>query len=162
MRFKALFLLVIFLLNTLVGLACALQMEYKSQEIGAKGHAHDHPLNAHDSASPANTAHNHGSHKHGDSHHETAHKKLELNHSQAGSDEDSSCCQDDVSKFYSLDKTTPKCENVIVKAPISEIALSLYISFHAQLVARGHTKYIETRQRPPTNDIRIAIQSFQI
>lgn len=161
MRFKALFLLVIFLLNTLVGFACAIQIEYKSQENKVKGHAHDHSSHAHDSASPADIAHNHGSHKHSDNH-ETAHKKPELNHSQSGSAEDSSCCQDEVSKFYSLDKIAPQSVKIIAKPPVLDITGFYYTPLAVLPIKKGFDKYIDNRQRPPTNDIRIAIQSFQI
>ncbi len=161
MKKKAFFLLVIFLLNTVVGFACALQIVYKSQENKAKEHAHDCSSHSHDSASPPDIAHNHGSHKHSDNH-ETTHKKPELNHSQSGSAEDSSCCQDEVSKFYSLDKIAPQSGKIIAKPPILNITVSYYTPLAVLPIRKGFDKYIDNRQRPPANDIRIAIQSFQI
>lgn len=153
MRLKALFLLVIFLLNTLVGFACALQIEYQSQEKIASKH-HNHSSHAHNSSS-SKIAHNHDSHASAD--HDIAHK-----HSEDSSDEDSSCCKDEVNKFYSLDKIAPQSGKIIAKAPVSEIVLFYYIPLNALHIEKGYSKYIDNRQRPPTSDIRIAIQSFQI
>ncbi len=161
MKSKALFLLVIFLLNTLVGFACALQIEYKSQGSKSEEHVHDHSSHAHDSASSADIAHNHGSHKHSGNR-ETAHKKPELNHSQSGSAEDGSCCQDEVRKFYSLDKIAPQSGKIIAKPPVLDITGFYYTPLAVLPIKKGFDKYLDNRQRPPTNDIRIAIQSFQI
>lgn len=180
MRTKALFLLVTFLLNTLVGFACALHLEYES----AKGPTHDHSVHTHDSAShegtqghdshnhhsahshdsvnPKGREHNHDSHDHHSADQKTEHVSSMPNQPQADSAEDDSCCQDEVSKFYSLDKFAPHSEKTITKASVFDIIVCCYNPLAAQHLVKGYTKQIDNRQRPPNRDIRIAIQSFQI
>ena len=162
MKTKALFFLVIFLLNTLVGFACTLHLEYASPKKKANGHTHDHSAHTHHDSASQEDANHHDSHNHHSPKNKTAHTSTGHTHSQAGSAEDDSCCQDEVSKFYSLDKIAPHSEKIIAKAPVLDIIIFCYNPLATLHIVKGSIKYIDNRQRPPTRDIRIAIQSFQI
>lgn len=159
MRCKALFLLVIFLLNTLVGFACALQIRYASPENKVNGRAHDHSSHSHE-FDATEIKPKHSSHSHQPANHENAHKKLA--HTNSESAEGNYCCQDEVIKFHSVDKIVSQFGSVVLKIPVIDIAIFQFTLLAALPVKKGFAKYIDNRQRPPTSDIRVSIQSFQI
>ena len=124
MKSKALFLLFIFLLNTAVGLNCALRACSDGCKDEIAEH-HHHPVTSMEKNEP--------------------------------------CCQGAVNSFASLAKLVPQSVKVFIPIPIT------YIRSYDQSVLKpvlevkpGHQLLIDKRQRPPTQNIRIAIQSFQI
>ena len=124
MKVKALFLLFVFLLNTGVGLNCALRScndDCKDEIV-----EHDqHPVNSIE--------------------------KQDL------------CCQGAVNSFASLAKLIPQSVKVFIPVPTAFIrAYAPYISTPVLDVKSFRQLLIDKRQRPPTPDIRIAIQSFQV
>lgn len=152
MKTKALFLLVIFLLNYVVGIACALQKEIKTN------HEEEH-------SSSVSSGHSHFSdHSHAveHSHHTEEAPRKSLNSASSNSEDDNGCCTDEVTKFDSLDKNTNQIGKVQIKAPIISFLITNYPSLDTFQESKRFSKYFANRQRPPNTDIRIFIQSFQI
>jgi hypothetical protein len=156
-RLKAVFLLTVFALNTVIGFACAIGVNMvfnsnhhhgEAEETGAVAHVHaDGKRHIHQEE-----AENHKPHHH---HNDVA------NHKHSNSE--GGCCNDKVIKFGQLDKATS--QNLAYVSPVFFTAFVsvfyntgiLYLSRAApslEYFARGH--------HPPIPDIRIAIQSFQI
>lgn len=131
MKTKAIFLLVIFLLNTVVGFGCALGMEddfHDHEHHHAKGHEHQ--------TTPISGQHL---------------SKEDL------------CCKSLVNDLVTQSKQIPESVKVQVLVPI--ICLPDFI--HALLAPLTSIKlaksvYVDHRERPPNQDIRTVIQSFQI
>jgi hypothetical protein len=124
MRIKALFLLVVFLFNTGVGVNCALRACHDDCK-GEISETLQHPVTSVEKPDP--------------------------------------CCQGAVNSFASLAKLVPQSVKVFV--PI----LTAYIRAYAPYVLRPVLEVksfrqlrVDERQRPPTPNIRIAIQSFQV
>lgn len=128
MKSKAIFLLVIFLLNTVVGLGCALGMERDYHDHYAKGHKHK--------AAPVS----------GLSFSKEAH-----------------CCKTLVNDLVTQSKLVPESGKVQVVLPVMWLPDYSYDLF---IPVRGidlvQNVYIDRRERPPSEDIRIIINSFQI
>lgn len=129
MKFKALFLLFVFLLNSAVGLRCALQKDDDCCEEVAESTnltQQNHPLLT------------------------------------VVAQEDP-CCQDAVNNFASLAKLVPQPVKVLMPVPIAFVRPAYVYKFILMPVVKtAHQTWIDERQRPPTPDIRIAIQSFQV
>jgi hypothetical protein len=130
MKIKALLLLFTFLLNSAVGLRCALQKDddccEEVAEHQAKLSRQDHPLLT------------------------------------VVAQEDP-CCQDAVNNFASLAKLVP--QPVKVSVPVVAVLVQspyFYTSILIPVVQTVHQSLIDERLRPPTPDIRILIQSFQV
>ncbi|WP_316822992.1 hypothetical protein [Pedobacter gandavensis] len=142
MKSKAIFLLVIFLLNTVVGFGCALGMEvdfhdphhsYKVDNHSDKDHEHHHAIG----------------------------KSTQIS-GQHVSQEDL-CCKSLVNDLIIQSKQIP--ESIKFQAPVPIISLPDFS--HSLLAPLASVKlaqsvYADHRERPPNQDIRIAIQSFQI
>ena len=120
----------------MVGFSCALHMSHKD---------HDE----------ATEHHNHG--------------RLNSNHPKNSNSSanyigrDEPCCQGAVNNFVSLAKLVPQSGKVIIRVPL------IFIGSYYQLplitspgVITRRQISVDERQRPPTPDIRIVIQSFQI
>ena len=139
MKSKALFLLSIFLLNTLVGFSCALHMSHKDNDEGAEYHEHHH-----------------GSLR-------TLTHQKNTNSSIVYIGKDEPCCQGAVNNFVSLAKLVPQSGKVIIQVPLIFIGSYYQLPLITSLgvITRRQISFDE-RQRPPTPDIRIVIQSFQI
>lgn len=134
MRSKAIFLLVIFMLNTIVGFSCSLFVE------------EDH----HDDKS-----HNH--------HHAGFNEeKIKLISGLSISKEDP-CCKTLVNDLLTQGKLIPKTVKVIINLPVIWLQdYSYTLLFQVESIKLNHSVYAGRRYRPPNWDIRIAIQSFQI
>lgn len=141
MKSKALFLLVVFLLNTIVGFACAVTME--SGHTHSEAHSHNH------------TAHQHQHTTH-HSHSSVAKKQSSDKSGKHG------CCKDEVSKFNSLAKIAGQAGKINTKAPVVELTPIFFAGEPLIIKSAGYSNYIVNRQRPPNSKIRILIQSFQI
>ncbi len=152
MRTKALFLLVIFLLNYVVGIACALEKEIKL--IPEEDHSHS------TSASQSHSSDH--SHVGEQSHHTEEAAKKSLNSTTSNSKDDNGCCTDEVTKFDSLDKNTNQFGKIEIKTSVTSFLITNYPSLNSFQESKGFSKYFANRQRPPNTNIRIFIQSFQI
>jgi len=130
MKIKALLLLFTFLLNSAVGLRCALQKDDDCCEEIA-----EHQAQISQQDRPLITV--------------VAQKDP--------------CCQEAVNNFASLAKLVPQPIKISVPA-VAVIVQSpyFYTSILIPVVQTVHRPLIDERQRPPTPDIRIIIQSFQV
>ena len=155
-RIKALFLLSVFSLNTVVGFACSVGLD-----LGFNSNHH------HNEESTEAVVHIHSDgKKHIHSEKKTDHKKSQ-NHDEDNDHHKSKegkndCCNDQVLKFEQLDKSIPYSLNVI--HPTFLIAF-FDVFYDVALPPSGTVKNIKQFVRsyhPPISNIRIAIQSFQI
>jgi hypothetical protein len=154
---RALFLLVVFSINTIVGFACSIGID---MGYNAKHHQHG------SSNSPSKT-HSHKSghkHSHGAAHnHSDQHNHSDANATTNNTKDD--CCANDVTKFIQLDKSVVKT-NLNLQVPTFLVALtSLFIqpSLNEDNFANS-SRLLPVRRSCSIydTDIRIAIQSFQI
>lgn len=142
---KAVFLLIVFLLNTVVGFACSVGLG-----MGAvKAHHHE--------AKESKAAHHH--HQGEDDHHAV---KEDHDHSSKKTTED--CCTDQVQKIEKTDKLSPPVLEFSTYQPFYTLIYPNYVLLEAS-VSSLYTlrpKYFVRDDHPPIPDIRIALQSFQI
>lgn len=137
------FLLVVFLLNTVIGFACTIGLEAD----------HDHQLQ--DAQGIHLHEHDHGGSDH---HHDLAADQ----HSEKNDQEN--CCKDEVTKLLKEDKliTSKSVVNLqpvfFITVPASFYLVNAPVLSTVALVNR----YFVRSYHPPTEDIRISIQSFQI
>lgn len=132
-------MLFIFMLNTIVGFSCALHMSGKLHEETAENH---HGRHGH---KPAIAAHRH---------------QRPANVTSVGDKE--MCCQGAVNNFIFQAKTVPQFGTIILQALFFYIGTSHQFSLESLPVDIVKVLTVDKRQRPPTNDIRIAIQSLLI
>ncbi|MEQ7802133.1 hypothetical protein ABDJ41_20220 [Pedobacter sp. ASV1-7] len=140
MKSKAIFLLVIFLLNTVVGFGCALAMEVGD---------HDEPA--------------HHGHKDHDHHHAGGHEHKTTPISGQNFTKEDPCCKTLVNDLATQSKLVPEISKVQFFLPVlwlTDHSYSLLIPVTDVKLGRG--AYADHRERPPNKDIRIVIQSFQI
>jgi hypothetical protein len=143
-QLKAVFLLLVFSLNTIIGFACSVGLD-----MGFNSEHH----NSEETALVENGGH----------HHDMLHHDNDVyNHkSKQGKD---NCCNDKVTKIAQLDKTVPQS----YKASINPVFFTAFassffnIDVFAALKATPNIKYFVRSYHPTIPDIRIAIQSFQI
>lgn len=144
---KAVFLLIVFLLNTVVGFACSVGMG-----MGAvKAHHHD--------ARESKEDHHH--HK-GEHDHHTS--KGDHHHSSKEKETNGDCCTDQVQKIEKTDKLSPPLVEFSTYQPFYTLIFPDYVLLEAA-VSSLYTlgpKYFVRDEHPPIPDIRIALQSFQI
>lgn len=142
-KLKAIFLLFVFLLNTVVGFACATGLE------NIPGHMHNQdegviPAHHH---SKSNAHHHHGS-----------------DHSHSAKEGKTDCCKDEVAKLVKADKVFPSDTGLNIQ-PLGFFTIVLpfyqYDAF-ASLVYVSKPRYFVRERHPPITDVRISIQSFQI
>lgn len=146
-QFKAVFLLVVFSFNTVIGFACSvgLDMGFNS----SNGHEKKHEVAA--------DHHGHTGDHNGKSHHQL----VEANHHSRGAEKDN-CCKDEVIKFEKVDKQGARSVSVPASQLYFHTICTPYFYFNA-LASDVHTpenKYFVRCHHPPIPDIRIAIQSF--
>ena len=141
---KALFLLVAFGLNTVIGFACDLGIEMGFNS----SHHHDKEVT---------TVHVHSN---GEKHH---HEKKETKHSHDEKGKKDNCCTESVNKFSQTDKSIPKANTIVNPVFISAfIVVYNHIDILSLSQITPSVKYFVRSYHPPIPDIRIAIQSFQI
>ena len=145
-HFKAAFLLLVFALNTLVGLACALGVDMRFNT-----------SNHHKEEATEVVVHTHADGK------KHQHKKASHHDANQKKDEKGGCCSDSVVKFSQLDKSVPQPDTII--NPVFFIAFvptwfNININYSSQ--TSTSIKYFVRCYHPPIPDIRIAIQSFLI
>lgn len=140
---KAVFLLVVFLLNTVVGFACAVSMQNGTRQQQHATESHEH------------TDHDHA--KSADPHHDLT------DHHAPKKDKDE-CCKDEVTKLLKEDKVSPSKITFSIQPVTFFALLPTYCQLNAlaSSVYQPNTKYFVRSYHPPTREIRISIQSFQI
>lgn len=147
-KVKALFLLLVFSLNTVAGFACSvgLNMGYNAHhhEHG-KPHVHKYPQGRHN-------------HKHRHHQHATTAKL-----SVAGADND--CCANSVAKFTLLDKSVPD-NSLKLQAPVFLLAFTTALlsltDKEPGVAVNSRFQFVRRSCFLNDTDLRIAIQSFQI
>lgn len=146
MKSKAIFLLVIFLLNTVVGFGCALGMEGDHNDEN-----HSHPESAH---------HVHKDQNH---HHSGVHEHKTTPISGQNFSKEDPCCTTLVNDLVTQSKLVPENGKVQVVLPIMWLPdYSYALLIPVTDVELDQSLYVHHRERPPNEDIRIVIQSFQI
>ena len=171
MKFKALFLLTVFLLNSMVGFACALTMDADHHEEPAVQEKHS-PLNSAKQNSQQlkpplqdNPIHDQGSHEHAKPSDLNSQIPVAVNKQIASiASSDDACCQDAVNSFTSLLKLIPQKGNLNIKLPVFDIFFYYQLSTLIKLAINESAKvyFVSAKEPPPTLDIRISIQSFLI
>jgi hypothetical protein len=133
-QFKAAFLTIVFLLNTVVGFACAIGMNMSFN----KDHHQEH----------------HAKHEH---------DEKAADHHSAKSSKDN-CCKDQVSKITKADKLNQQKFNYSLLSPSFFLLPSTIYQLGkvVRFPANVPNTYFVRHCRPPIPDVRIAIQSFQI
>jgi len=156
---KAIFLLIVFSLNTVIGFACSVGLD---MGFNAKHH-HHHGKSHHHHGKPH---HHHGKAHH---HHHSAHSHTakpsaagEVNKSRAT--ETGNCCNDDATRLSQSDKVPVNVIYSGIEVPVALIALHfLYLSSHLSSFNSEITKIQEVRPYVlNSRGIRVSIQSFQI
>lgn len=146
MKSKAIILLVIFLLNTIVGFGCALGMEGNPHD---EGHSHEESAN-----------HVHKDHNH---HHSIGHEHKATPISALNFSKEDPCCKTLVNDLVTQSKLVPENGKVQIVLPIVWLPDYSYALLIPVIdVELDQNVYVDHRERPPNKDIRIVIQSFQI
>ena len=141
-QLKALFLVIVFGFNTVVGFACAIGIDtsFKTKHHHEEEVPKIHVLGV------------------GKVHH---HKKKEHKHSPENGKDD--CCNNKVLKISQADKAVPQAAKLLSPAFFTTIVAvynHINISYSSQV--NTSTKYFVRGHHPPIADIRVAIRSFQI
>jgi len=136
-QLKAIFLLIVFSLNTVIGFACSVGLD---MGFNSKHHHHHH---------------------NGKSHHHH-HDNSQIN--KSGASETGNCCNEGTTRFFQSDKLLVNTVNAGIEMPVALIALHfLYISSH---LSSFNSEIIKIQEVRPfvlnSRGIRVSIQSFQI
>jgi hypothetical protein len=133
-QIKTSLLLIVFLLNTMVVFSCSLGMDMKF-----------------------NSSH----HQESISSSPSQHHKSKVKHHE---DDKDNCCKDEAIKFAKTDKLTPQTFYTGIN-PITSPAILPHF-FYFDILESGSNniinKLVVLGHHPPIQDIRVAIQSFQI
>ena len=157
-KYKALFLLVSFSLNSVVGFACSLGID-----MGFNSHHHSHESGKRHEHSDTDHHEHDGTNSHeqgAKSHH---HSDTDNNTVSFTSPSEDNCCKDFVVGFQSMDKLLAKQNNAQQK--ISDISPFIVIFIIEVNSTKGFAIHLRVPPRevdysPP--DIRVFIQSFLI
>lgn len=156
-KLKAVFLLVVFALNTAVGFACSAGVD---MGFNSKHHNEEEAIEA--AAHVHNDGKQHLHHEKKDSHDKSkGHDEASSEH-KSGNDKDN-CCNDKLKSFQQLDKAVPNSTSIIYPVFFTAFLASYYninILPHSDIV-KDIRPFVRS-YHPPIPDIRIAIQSFQI
>jgi hypothetical protein len=164
-QFKALLLLIIFSLNSVVGFACSLGVNMgfnAGHHSHDAGHHHEHPEEGdashhHHAGGDGTRDHHHSAaHEHSNSHDNTA---LNI----VGSGEN--CCNDFVIAFQSIDKAIVKDGSSVQQRAIVLLSPFILALVSEIINTKGFTQHFRVPPKaldhsPP--DIRVFIQSFLI
>lgn len=150
---KAAFLLIVFLLNTVVGFACLVGMDMGATE----AHHHDQEVENHH-------------HDHGDGQKEVHSSSIDhhhsSNHDHSSETEKTTddCCTDQVQKIERADKLSPPVLEFSYVQPFFTLIFPNYFHLEASVSSLKilRPKHLVRDYHPPIPDIRIAVQSFQI
>ncbi len=147
-QFKAALLLIVFGFNTIVGFACAVDIDMGFNTI----HHHDEAATeVHEHALGVNHEHDFQTSK------QEHQKNIPEKKDKKG------CCNDDVQKFQGLDKALNQNAKTIIDIPVFNAIISTFLADDVYASSKAYPfKYKVRFFYPPPLDIRIAIQSFQI
>jgi hypothetical protein len=150
-KLKAVFLLMVFSLNTVVGFACVLGVD-----MGFNSRHH------HDEATEAIVHVHADGKKHPRQREAGGHQHKHKGDNHKSKDDNDDCCNDNVTTFSQLDKAVPQpsAVNPIFFTAIISSFYNIDILVASQ-VAKS-TKYFVRGHHPPIANILIAIQRFQI
>ncbi len=170
-QLKALFLLLVFAINTVVGFACGLGVDMgfnaphhsKSEEI-PKVHVHDNgEKHLHEKKSSTVIAH---AHANGSNHsHKSVSEPPKKNSKDGGSNpltkDDGGCCANEVQKFQQIDKNITA--NTGINFPVFVAILHTYLAIDFSIALKEFPTKSKIRlYYPPPPNLRIAMQRFQI
>jgi hypothetical protein len=142
MKSKALFLLTVFLMNTLAGFSCALHM---NMEGTGKSMLHEESLHA--------AHHNHMTMM------DNPGPKSDGPQLESKADP---CCQEMSNNFATLAKLIPQTEKVSIQIPFISAGSYYGFRFLPAYDLDVPFNYLIPQKRPPTRGIRLIIRSFQI
>lgn len=146
-RVKAIILLAVFSLNTLVGFACAIGVDMNSD---SQHHHHDE-----NPASPVAVSHHHLDEKDHHHHHEAS-------ANNKGSKEDD-CCTDGVIKLSQVDKLLAQVVQAGIEMPVALVHLHfLYQSYLSSSPQTTEQILVVEPYVLSSYGIRVSIQSFRI
>ena len=136
-QFKAVFLLVVFSLNTLVGFACSVGVDMGFNSTHHKDEAVKPKIHTHKDGK------------------KQQHSPKEITEKKDG------CCKENAIKLQIADKNLNHSQTVI-NSPVIYLPCTIY-QLQVYNTEKGKAqKYIACQFHPPPRDIRIAISSFQI
>ncbi len=146
-KIKAAFLLLVFSMNTVVGVACA-------AGLGMGSNTADH----HDDEAIESM------HVHADGEKHIHHEEVgKGRHHNKSTDDEDNCCNKHVAKFSQLDKSVPQSLTIPYPIFFTTFVSAFYkIEISSLPQSIPSIKYFVRSYHPPIADIRIAIQSFQI
>ena len=145
-QLKAVFLLIVFSLNMVIGFACAMGLDM------GFNHKHHHDWKK---TTIQKTSHQPDKC--------CSNNEADNDHPKSKDDKDN-CCNDGVMKFAQVDKLLTQSLNSIDNPAFFTVFVSSYYRIHVLSVSpvTKSIKYFVRSYHPPIPDIRIAIQSFQI
>ena len=151
-RIKALFLLVVFLLNSIMGFACSIGLDLIYNR--------HHHIEKNEFLHPIANEHEYASENPG---HCGAVESEDATDDASSPADQHDCCKDEVLKFTLLDKSVSS--SIKIDAPeqfaIDVAAVYFLAVWNSQHVSTIHY-YVQSDHPPIARDIRIAMQSFQI
>ena len=141
-QLKAVFLLIIFGLNIVIGFACSVGFD-----MGFNAHHHN------DETTTEVHTHAKGEKQH----------QEKAGHKHSHKDGNDNCCNDKVLKISQTEKAIPPTAKLLNPVFVTAFITTYYVSntlHHSQL--KVSKKYFESGYDPPGSQIRIFIRSFQI
>jgi len=161
-QYKAIFLLTVFSLSTVVSFACAAGLNM--------GYNEDHHKTQDTPSAMERSLISDGDHKHASVNYGASsnHKKERGHQVNKSVDTKEStpddCCRDEAAKFEKSDKLSPQTLNYNLQA--QSITLAIKPNFHLDAITDflhiPNSRYFIRNHHPPIADTRIAIQSFLI
>lgn len=150
-QLKAAFLTLVFLMNTIVGFACAVGTD---MDFNREHHQEQKTVPSSQHAHRNNKPHDHAKHEHGKS---TADP-------HASKSQKDNCCKDEVAKLTKADKVyQPGFDYSLLSLSFFILPATIYRAGNAaRFRVNTLNAYFLRHCRPPIPDVRIAIQSFQI
>lgn len=157
-QLKALFLLIVFASNTVVGFACSVGADMGFNTI--RHHDDDRKLvSVHVHADGKKHVHADGK-KHD---HPSQPVKHQHEEKKAEKKQKDGCCNDDVQKLQRLDKALSQNAKITMDAPVFIAIMRMYTGMDILSLSMAYPlKFKDRFFYPPPSDIRIAIQRFQI
>ena len=145
-------LLIVFLLNTVVGFACAIgiDMGFNSAHLAHENSGHGHHQSKTDRHALNGHQHVHNSHE------QVQHPKQDANKDN--------CCKDEAAKLTKSDKlNNPVLDLSQISQPFMLLVGNVYPQIaELRLPSNVSNAYFSRHCRSPIRDVRISIQSFQI
>ena len=156
-QINAALLLLVFLMNTVIGFACAVGL---NMGFNAKHHQNEEATEAVVHLHQNGKKHLHQEKSESHSHTTPHHKTAGTNDNSKSNDD---CCSNKVSNFTKLYKTVPNTQSFVAPMFLKAFAGTYYrLNILSSADVTKDMKFFVRSYHPPISDIRIAIQSFQI